>query len=614
MLRHLQVRDLAIIDAVEIEFTGGLTVMTGETGAGKSMLVDALEILGGGRAGAEVVRAGAERAELSATVQVSGIGGELRHALEAQSIAHEGELVLRRVIATDGRSRAWINGQSVPVSVLRTFGELLFDIHGQHEFQSMMRPASQRDLLDSFGQLDSLATQVHATHATWLGLMNRSIAVEAAASDRHARLDLLRYQAQELTAINLKPNEVASLNEERTRVANSGKLAQTARSALDGLYESEPSNAHQLLARACTTLRNVAGLDADLAALQAPLDEALSRIQDVAHALEHYLESLEFDASRQETIERRLAAIEELARKHRVEPSELISWHSALSRELTTMENAATDLGSLRTQVANALSAYQEQANSLTAGRKRAARALGAEVTRRMQELGMAGGNFIVEVAPLDSVEPAAHGVDRVEFRVSTNPGQPPRAVAKIASGGELARLSLAVQVCCARNAAPCMVFDEVDAGIGGAVAEIVGRELRGLGSAGQALCVTHLAQVACQGHQHLRVAKLTDGRNTRITVTPLQGTTRVDEVARMLGGLEITARARSHALEMLERAASATALVPPLKRPAAATTANPETFPDLAARATPGAAPPAPPVATALLAAAPKRRRPTRT
>jgi DNA repair protein RecN (Recombination protein N) len=563
MLRHLQIRDLAIIDAVEIDFAGGLTVLTGETGAGKSMLVDALELLGGGRAGSEVVRAGAERADLSATVDVSRVAGELRHVLEEQSIPHEGELLLRRVIGTDGRSRAWINGQSVPVNVLRTVGELLFDIHGQHEFQSLMRSAAQRELLDGYGQLDGLVGQVLATHAAWLTLMNRSVAVEAAASDRHARLDLLRYQVQELEAMKLGAGEVAALNEERTRIANSGKLAQSARGALEGLYESEQGNAHQLLARAATALRAAAAIDARLAALHPPLEEAAAHVQEVAHALSHYLESLEFDPARQETVERRLAAIDELARKHRVEPGELSAWHGALQRELGSMESAAADLGTLRTQVTSALAAYQEQARKLTAARATAARALAVDVTRRMQELGMAGGSFVADVSPLESAEPAAHGADRVEFRVSTNPGQPPRAVAKIASGGELARLSLAVQVCCARNAAPCMVFDEVDAGIGGAVAEIVGRELRGLGTAAQALCVTHLAQVACQGHQHLRVAKLSDGRSTRISVTALSGEARVEEIARMLGGLEITPRARSHAVEMLQRAASASAVEP---------------------------------------------------
>ena len=568
MLRNLQIRDLAIIDAVEIDLAAGLTVLTGETGAGKSMLVDALELIGGGRAGAEVVRAGAERADLSATVDISRVGGELRHILDEQSIAHEGELLLRRVIGSDGRSRAWINGQSVPVSVLRTVGELLFDIHGQHEFQSLMRSHAQRELLDAFGQLESQVGLVCAAHAAWLALMNRSVTAEAAASDRHARLDLLRYQVQELDAMRLIAGEVAALNEERQRIANGGRLAQAARSALEGLYEAEPVNAYQLLARAAAALRPVAGIDAQLAALQPSIEESAARVQEIAHLLSHYLESLQFDPARQEEVERRLAGIEELARKHRVDPGELVAWHAALQRELASMEHAAADIGALRTQVASALAAYQEQARKLSVARAAAARSLATAVSRHMQELGMAGGQFAVEVAPLEGTEPATHGADRVEFRVSTNPGQPPRAVAKIASGGELARLSLAVQVCCARNAAPCMVFDEVDAGIGGAVAEIVGRELRGLGAAGQALCVTHLAQVACQGHQHLRVSKLTDGRSTRISVTPLTGEARIEEVARMLGGLEVTARARAHALEMLEQAVNASAQATPAATP----------------------------------------------
>ena len=567
MLRHLQIRDLAIIEAVEVDFSGGLTVLTGETGAGKSMLVDAIELLSGSRAGAEVVRAGADRADLSATIDISRIGADLHRLLEEHSIPGDGELLLRRVIGADGRGRAWINGQAVPLNVLKSVGELLFDVHGQHEFQSLMRSHAQRELLDDYGQLDALVRQVQAAHATWLTLMNRSVAVEAAASDRHARLDLLRHQVRELDAIGLGADEVAALHEERTRIVNSARLAQTARTALDVLYESEQGNAHQGLARAGAALRSTAGLDAQLAALQPAVDEAATRVQEVAHALSHYLETLEFDPARQESLERRLAAIEDLARKHRVEPAELPAWHAALVRELAGMENAAADLGTLRAQVSAALASYQEQARQLTAARARAAGALAADVTRRMQDLGMAGGSFVADVTPLEGAEPAAHGADRVEFRVSTNPGQPPRAVAKIASGGELARLSLAVQVCCARHAAPCMVFDEVDAGIGGAVAEIVGRELRLLGAAGQALCVTHLAQVACQGHQHLRVAKATDGRNTRISVTALSGSGRVEEIARMLGGLEITERTRSHAVEMLERAAR-TAVEPP---PAAA-------------------------------------------
>jgi len=563
MLRNLQVRDLAIIEAVDIDFSSGLTVLTGETGAGKSMLVDAIELLAGGRAGAEVIRAGAERTELCATVDISGVGGELRRLLEEQSLVEEGELLIRRSISADGRSRAWLNGQSVPVALLRTVGELLFDIHGQHEFQSLVRSGAQRELLDTYGQLESLSGQVRAAHAAWLALMNRSVHIEAAASDRHARLDLLRYQVQELEALQLQAGEFVALSEERSRIAHRGRLAEAARQGLAGLYEDESGNAHQLMARTASSLRSSGAIDPELAALHPPLDEAIIRVQEVAHALARYLEGLEFDPERQEAVERRMAAIEELSRKHRVEAADLPAWHSALQRELSGMESAAADLGALRAQVSTALNDYQRQARLLSQGRARAAGAMSGEISERMQELGLAGGRFVVELAPLESVEPAPHGTDRVEFRVSTNPGQPPRAVAKIASGGELARLSLAVQVSCARSAAPCMVFDEVDAGIGGAVAEIVGRELRrlggGAGTKSQALCVTHLAQVAAQGHQHLRVAKLTDGRSTRISVTALTGAERIEEIARMLGGLEITARARAHATEMIERAASET-------------------------------------------------------
>lgn len=557
MLRNLQIRDFAIIESVDLEFRSGLTVLTGETGAGKSMLVDALELLAGGRAGVDVIRAGAERADVTATFDISDTAGELRRLLDEQSIPIEQELLLRRVVASDGRGRAWLNGQSVPLQVLRSVAEQLIDIHGQHEFQSLTRAPAQRALVDSFGRLEALATQVRAAHSVWLALLNRSIAIEAAASDRHARLDLLRYQVQELDALQLREGELASLTDERARLANHGRLVESAQTALAALYESEPGSAHTLLARAVGSLRAAGSIDTRLAALLPLLEEAGIRIKDAAQTLTHYLASLDVDPERADAVEKRLAALEELARKHRIAVAELPARHAALRSELSGIETSATDLANLRTQLTNALASYQEQARQLSARRATAARGLAKEVSATMQELGMAGGRFVVDVTPLESSEPAAHGIDRIEFRVSTNPGQPPRAVAKIASGGELARLSLAVQVSCTNDAAPCMVFDEVDAGIGGAVAEIVGRELRRLGDDAQVLCVTHLPQVASQGHQHFRVAKLTDGKTTRTVVTALTGDARTEEISRMLGGVEITARARAHAVEMLSSAAA---------------------------------------------------------
>jgi DNA repair protein RecN (Recombination protein N) len=557
MLRYLQIRDFAIIDSVEIEFSGGLTVLTGETGAGKSIIVDALELLAGGRAGADVVRTGAERAEIAATIDISGTGGELRHLLAEQSIANDGELLIRRVIGSDGRSRAWLGGQSVPLQVLSRAAELLIDIHGQHEFQSLVRPATQRTHVDSYGRLEALAGQVRAGHSFWLALLNRSLEVESAADERGSRLDLLRHQVREIDVLALRPGEIAELHAEHARLANRGRLLEAVRGALECLYESEAPTAHALLAKSLTAVRSASALDAQLASLTPLLEEAELRVKDASHSLQQYLDALEMDPQRADAIEHRLAAVEELARKHRVAGEALPERREALGAELASLEAAAADRGALRTQLAAALASYQESARQLSARRGTAARALAKDISARMQELGMGGGRFLIDVSPLETAEPAAHGIDRVEFRVSTNVGQAPRAVAKVASGGELARLSLAVQVSCAADAACCMVFDEVDAGIGGAVAEIVGRELRALGAAGQVLCVTHLPQVAAQGHQHLRVTKLSDGSSTRIRLTALTGEERVQELARMLGGVEITQRARAHALEMLSAQAA---------------------------------------------------------
>jgi DNA repair protein RecN (Recombination protein N) len=555
MLRFLSVRDFAIVEQIELELQAGLTVLTGETGAGKSILVDALELLSGGRAGADVVRAGAERADITATADVSRQGAAIGHVLAEHAIPCDGELILRRVVGSDGRSRAWLNGQSVPLQVLRAAAELLFEIHGQHEFQSLVRSEVQRGLLDAFGQHEALADKVSAAYSVWLALLNRSIELESAADERLSRLDLLRHQLHELEALAFRPEQLTELKQERTRLAHRGRLIEAVRTALTCLYEAEGVTAQALLARADTALRSAAALDQSLQGLVPLLEEASIRVTDVGRTLVQYLTDLEVDPERAETIERRLAAIEELARKHRTTSEALPARQQALAAELAQLENAASDLATVRAQLTEALAHYHDLARQLTARRTTAARSLARQISGRMQELGMSGGRFLIDVSASERSEPAAHGLDRVEFRVSTNPGQPLRALAKVASGGELARLSLAVQVCCAAEATSCMVFDEVDAGIGGAVAEIVGRELRALSARAQILCVTHLPQVAAQGQQHLRVIKSTEGRHTRVSVTALSGEARVEELARMLGGVEITSRARAHALEMLNQA-----------------------------------------------------------
>jgi DNA repair protein RecN (Recombination protein N) len=554
MLTYLHILDFAIIDALELDVGSGLTVLTGETGAGKSILVDALQLIAGGRAGAEVVRHGAQRAEVTATFELAQAPRELKSWLEDQSITVEQELSVRRVVAADGRSRAYLNGQSVTVQQLREAGNILLDIHGQHEFQTLTRNTGQRDLLDAYGRHEAIVGEVGIAQRVWLKLLNAALELETKARDRDARLSLLRYQAQELTALGLTGGEFTSLNEEATRMANRGRITESVQGALGNLYEGDAGSAHAGVARALQRLKSVAGLDPGIAAVLPLVDSAAIQIHEAARELQRYLDSQDFDAARQDQVQRRLAAIEELARKNRVAPEQLPERAAELATELTQLESAEGDLAMVRADLAVALERYREQARLLSARRATAARALAKTVTNHMQQLGMAGGRFQIDVTPLESPEPQPHGVDQIEFRVTANPGQPLRALSKVASGGELARLSLAVQVACAGRESRCMVFDEVDSGIGGAIAEIVGRELRTLAERAQVLCVTHLPQVASQGHHHLRVNKLTDGKTTRTSLTDLNEAQRVEELARMLGGVDITAKAREHAQEMLRQ------------------------------------------------------------
>jgi DNA repair protein RecN (Recombination protein N) len=574
MLTHLQIRDFAIVDAVELELRAGLTVLTGETGAGKSIIVDALQLLAGGRAGAEVVRHGAERAEVSGTFDLTQAPRELKQWLEEQSIGAGTELIMRRVVGNDGRSRAYLNGQSVPVQSLRDAGNILIDIHGQHEFQSLTRSSQQRELLDGYGTLTALTSQVGIAHRVWLELLNRTLDLESKARDRDAKLDLLRYQVQELEGLQLREGELTTLSEESARLANRGRLASGAQVALGELYDNDSASAHAGVSRALTALRSLAGLDTKLGQVLPLLEEAVVQIREAARELERYGETLDVDAARQDEVERRLAAIEELSRKHRIAPAQLPERTGQLRAELGELERAELDLAQVRKELAGALERYRTQAQDLSGKRQKAARALAKDISARMQTLGMSGGRFEADVTQDGNADPTQHGIDRIEFRVTANPGQPPRALAKVASGGELARLSLAVQVSCAAQDMRCMVFDEVDSGIGGAVAEIVGRELRKLGERGQVLCVTHLPQVACQSHHHLRVTKLTDGRTTRTTLSELTPAERVEELARMLGGVEVTDKAREHARDMLnaaERGIPAPARAAASSRPPAA-------------------------------------------
>ena len=556
MLTHLQLRDLVLVDQAELELKSGLTALTGETGAGKSIVVDALLLVAGGRSGGDVVRQGAERAEVTASFDA--LPAAAKGWLEAQSIEHDGELVLRRVIGADGRSRAYVNGQVVPIQALRELAEHLLEIHGQQEFQRLVNRGAQRAMLDEHLADPGVGEAVSTLYERYRLCRRDFESLQAAARDRDARLDLLRYQLTELKAEVTTVAAIEELFIDQKRIAGRGRLASAAQAALAAAYESDGDSAHDLLARAHTALRNAGETDPQLASAGTLLAEAMINTREAAEALRRYLDVLDIDPARQEEIERHAAALEALARKHRISVLELPAQLSRTAKELAELDNAQQNLDKLEHELAALTQAYRTAAQRLTESRKAAAAHLSRQITKLMQSLGMAGGRFEVSIG-INDAELSAQGSDDIEFLVSANPGQAPKSLAKVASGGELSRISLAVQVAAAaKTSALCMVFDEVDAGIGGAVAEIVGRQLRDLGERVQVLCVTHLAQVASQAHSQFRVTKLSDGKITRTAVKTLAASERVDEIARMLGGIDITDQARAHARQMLTRTSPA--------------------------------------------------------
>jgi DNA repair protein RecN (Recombination protein N) len=556
MLTHLHIRDFAIIDELELDLYPGMTALTGETGAGKSIVLDAIELVLGDRASAETVRAGAMRAEISARFEVDALP-EARQWLRENELQADEECILRRTVTAEGRSRGYINGQAAPNQSLRELGELLVDLHGQHEHQSLLRRDVQRQLLDGFGDLSPQARKVAQLHVEWRDVRERLAALEGAGRERAERVDLLRYQVGELDALGLQETELGTLDAEHARLAHADRLLEGGRQALMALYEGEQGSVHDLLSATAGELSALSRLDSALAPLLELLDSAQIQVQEAAEGLRAYLAGCEVDPARLEEIDRRLGLIHDLARKHRCEPEDLPALAESLRGELEALEHADQDLGVLRGRQQVLGEAYEEAARRLTRERTRAASQLSRAVTEQMQSLGMLGGRFEVTLSEREGTKRySATGLDEIEFLVTANPGQPRRTLARVASGGELSRISLAIQVVTVQSGRiPTLIFDEVDTGIGGAVAEVVGRQLRRLGEERQVLCVTHLPQVAAQAHHHLRVIKQAEADEVHTRVARLQARERVEEVARMLGGIEITEQSLRHAEEMLARA-----------------------------------------------------------
>lgn len=561
MLTRLQVRNFAIIDAIEVEFGPGMTVLTGETGAGKSVLVDALGLVLGERGGAGLVRSGADRAEFNAEFDVSA-QPEAKKWLETQALDAGGDCLLRRVIGADGRSRSFINGNPVPLQSLKELGESLLDIHGQHFHQSLGRRSVQRDLLDHFGGLQALRLSTAAAFTEWQNLTQRLAQLEEAEADRTSRLDLLAFQTRELDSLELKADEFDSLQAERQRLRMSGVLAEGVTRALYSIYDDDTANAQSLLAAALHELESLSSIDTALDTARTLLQEASIQISEAADALHRYSDALDMDPGRRDWVEERLDAIQALARKHRVEARELPVLHRRLLAQLDELADAEATGARLAGEAAGAKARYLKEAALLSAGRREAAEAFAAQVTEAMRGLGMPGGVFEVSFSELSETDARAAGREDVEYLISANAGQPPMPLAKVASGGELSRMSLSIQVIASDGSAiPTMVFDEVDSGVGGGVAEMIGRRLKGLGNTRQVFCVTHLPQVASLADHHFRITKLSDGKTTRTEIVELGKEERVEELARMLGGVKITKRTRAHAAEMLEGADRSTAV-----------------------------------------------------
>ncbi|MBR8409308.1 DNA repair protein RecN [Burkholderia cenocepacia] len=547
MLRHLSIRDFVIVAALDLEFDSGFSVFSGETGAGKSILIDALALALGERADASVVRTGCGRADITAEFTPHD---RVARWLDEHAFDAEDSVMLRRVIDANGRSRAFINGTSATLAQLRELGEMLVDIHGQHAHQLLMRPDAQRELFDTHAGLVADAANVARAWRVWRDATQAIDAAKAHERELQLEREKLAWQLAELDKLAPQAGEWDEVSNEHKRLSHSANLIEGVRGALNALSESDDAMLAQLGA-IVSKLRSLADYDTALGDALASLEPAEIQLQEAVYSLSHYAQRVDLDPERLAQVEARLDALHSTARKFRLPPDTLHEEHAARRAQLAALD-AAADLGALEMAQAKAREAYLADAKRLSKARAQAAKALGTAVTAGMQELSMAGGSFEVALVPLADGGP--HGLEQVEFRVAGHPGVPLRPLAKVASGGELARISLALAVIAsAASPTPTLIFDEVDTGIGGGVAEVVGRLLHQLGRDRQVLCVTHLPQVAARGDHHFQVAKGADERGGTVSsVVALDKASRVEEVARMLGGLEITATTRKHAKEML--------------------------------------------------------------
>lgn len=553
MLNQLSICDFAIVDHLDLELSQGMTVVSGETGAGKSIMLDALGLALGNRAESGAVRQGADKADITASFNIDNIP-EASQWLSENDLDNDGECILRRVITKEGRSRCYINGRPSPASLVKNLGELLIAIHGQHEHQRLLKKDHHRTLLDNFAGQTKLVNQVHKSYQQWHKLDSELKRLSEQSAEQTARVQLLSYQIEELDQLALADGELKQLEDEQKTLANAESILNTGHQLINLASDSDDANCVQQLNHCLQLLSEIQSESPSVRQANEMLNSALIQVEEASNEIRHYMDRVNVDPSRQQEVEERLSTIYEIARKHRINPDELCEFHQSLSQELSSLSRSDEELEQLAVDVESAKTEYLAYANKLSAKRSAAAKKLGKLVDQQLHNLGMPSAQMSVALTTLD--KPSLNGLEEVEFLIITNAGQPPKPLGKIASGGELSRISLAIQVITAQTSTTStLIFDEVDVGIGGAIAEVVGRLLRQLGEKAQILCVTHQPQVASQGHQHLFVSKQTDKKTTHTQINQLSADNRIQEVARMLGGIDITERSIEHAKEMLAQA-----------------------------------------------------------
>ncbi len=554
MLHELSINNFAIADQLDIEFEGGLSTITGETGAGKSIMIDALSLALGARADSHWVGSKSNKTQIIANFDIT-TNPQAKAWLEERSLDADGECILRRVLSKDGKSRAFINGTPSPLQDVKALSEHLINIHSQHQHQQLLKKESHRELIDAFCEEPKLLDKIKQTFKEWKTTEKELSKLKSEQNTRLSRIEFLDFQLNELDQLAIEDGEYKQLSEEHRSLANADQDIESAQSTLAILRDGETS-ALDLLAKSQGQLEELSQQHPKLKPAAESIASALIQTEESSHDIQHYIDSLELDPERLHNMDQRLSTIHDLARKHNVSPDELFQFHQSLTEELSRLKNSDSSIAELEEACGELEKSFKEVAQKLSKKRKQMANKLDKQVNHRFAELGMEGASILTEVESLDINEAKPYGLDRIEICVSTNPGQKHQSLAKIASGGELSRISLAIQVCFAEKASlPCLIFDEVDVGIGGATAEVVGRLLKELADHGQVICVTHLAQVAAQGQQHFKVQKDGDDKSRQTQVNALSQKERINEISRMLGGLELTQKTQSHAKEMLAMA-----------------------------------------------------------